>query len=323
MKFKLGPLVYKHNLIEGGAGMSEKIIETANLTKKFKDFKAVNGINLTVKKGRVYGFLGPNGAGKSTTIRMLLGLIKPTKGRVKIFGMDLTKNRINILRKVGSMVEAPSHYGNLTAYENLQVTAELLELDHKYIDEVLEVVKLTEWKNRQVNKFSLGMKQRLGIAQALISKPELLILDEPTNGLDPSGIHEIRGLIKELPKLYDMTVIISSHNLSEIELIADDIGIINRGNILFQGTLEELHAKSKGQICIGSKNLQGTMNTLNNYGCKFKLKDKDIFLKPEGREADDILKQLVLDGNKIFKFVEVQKSLEEIFLDLTEGGEIK
>lgn len=323
MKFKLGPLVYKHNLIEGGAGMSEKIIETANLTKKFKDFKAVNGINLTVKKGRVYGFLGPNGAGKSTTIRMLLGLIKPTKGRVKIFGMDLTKNRINILRKVGSMVEAPSYYGNLTAYENLQVTAELLELDHKYIDEVLEVVKLTEWKNRQVNKFSLGMKQRLGIAQALISKPELLILDEPTNGLDPSGIHEIRGLIKELPKLYDMTVIISSHNLSEIELIADDIGIINRGNILFQGTLEELHAKSKGQICIGSKNLQGTMNTLNNYGCKFKLKDKDIFLKPEGREADDILKQLVLDGNKIFKFVEVQKSLEEIFLDLTEGGEIK
>ena len=191
----------------------------------------------------------------------------------------------------------------------------------KYIDEVLEVVKLTEWKDRQASKFSLGMKQRLGIAQALISKPELLILDEPTNGLDPSGIHEIRGLIKELPKLYNMTVIISSHNLSEIELIADDIGIINRGKMLFQGTLEELHSKSKSEICIESKDLKKIKDTLDNCGYKYKVKDKDIFLKPEGRELDEILKQLILSGNKVFKFVEVQKSLEEIFLDLTEGGE--
>ncbi|OAA85570.1 ABC transporter ATP-binding protein [Clostridium ljungdahlii] len=301
--------------------MSENIVETINLTKKFKDFKAVKGINLSVKKGRVYGFLGPNGAGKSTTIRMLLGLIKPTRGEIKIFGKDLRKDRMSILKKVGSMVESPSYYGNLTAYENLQVTAELLELDHKYIDEVLEIVKLTEWKDRQASKFSLGMKQRLGIAQALISKPELLILDEPTNGLDPSGIHEIRGLIKELPKLYNMTVVISSHNLSEIELTADDIGIINRGKMLFQGTLEELHSKSKGQICIKSKDLKKIEDTLNNGGYKYKVKDKEIFLKSEGREPDEILKQLILNGNRIFKFVEVQKSLEEIFLDLTEGGE--
>jgi ABC-2 type transport system ATP-binding protein len=301
--------------------MSEEILETKNLTKNFKDFKAVKGIDLSIKKGRVYGFLGPNGAGKSTTIRMLLGLIKPTRGQVKIFGKDLRKNRMSILKKIGSMVEAPSYYGNLTAYENLQVTAELLELDRKYIDEVLEVVKLTEWKDRQASKFSLGMKQRLGIAQALISKPELLILDEPTNGLDPSGIHEIRGLIKELPKLYNMTVIISSHNLSEIELIADDIGIINRGKMLFQGTLEELHSKSKSEICIESKDLKKIKDTLDNCGYKYKVKDKDIFLKPEGRELDEILKQLILSGNKVFKFVEVQKSLEEIFLDLTEGGE--
>ncbi|OAA94469.1 ABC transporter ATP-binding protein [Clostridium coskatii] len=301
--------------------MSQEILQTKNLTKNFKDFKAVKGIDLSIKKGRVYGFLGPNGAGKSTTIRMLLGLIKPTRGEVKIFGKDLRKNRMSILKKIGSMVEAPSYYGNLTAYENLQVTAELLELDHKYIDEVLKVVKLTEWKDRQASKFSLGMKQRLGIAQALISKPELLILDEPTNGLDPSGIHEIRGLIKELPKLYNMTVIISSHNLSEIELIADDIGIINRGKMLFQGTLEELHSKSKGQICIESKDLKKIEGTLNNCGYKYKVKEKEIFLKPEGREPDEILKQLILNGNRIFKFVEVQKSLEEIFLDLTEGGE--
>lgn len=302
--------------------MSEMIIETKNLTKEFKNFKAVNSINLKVKKGRVYGFLGPNGAGKSTTIRMLLGLIKPTKGQVKIFGKDFKKNRMDILRNVGSMVEAPSYYGNLTAYENLEVTAKLLELDYKYIDGVLDIVKLSEWKDRQVNKFSLGMKQRLGIAQALIAKPELLILDEPTNGLDPLGIHEIRELIKELPKHYNMTVIISSHNLSEIELMADDIGIINRGNMLFQDTLEELHSRSKGEICIGSKNLKQTVETLNNYGYKTKVKDKDVFISSQGVDADEILKQLILKDNKIFKFLETQKSLEEIFLDLTKGGEI-
>lgn len=301
--------------------MLETIIETKNLTKEFKNFKAVNGVNLTVRKGRVYGFLGPNGAGKSTTIRMLLGLIKPTRGQVEVFGKELRKNRMDILKKVGSMVEAPSYYGNLTAYENLEVTAKLLDLKSRYIDEVLEIVKLTEWKDRQVSKFSLGMKQRLGIAQALIAKPELLILDEPTNGLDPSGIHEIRGLIKELPKLYNMTVIISSHNLSEIELMADDIGIINRGNMLFQDTLEELHSRSKSEICIGSKDLKHTIETLSSCGFKTKVKEEDIFINPQGIEADKILKRLVLEGNKIFKFIEIQKSLEEIFLDLTEGGE--
>lgn len=300
--------------------MSEKIIETKNLTKEFKGFKAVDKLSLTVKKGRVYGFLGPNGAGKSTTIRMLLGLITPTKGQIKIFDKNLKENRLTILRKIGSLVESPSYYGNLTAYENLEVTAKLLELDYKYIDEVLDFVKLTEWKDRQCKKFSLGMKQRLGIAQALISKPELLILDEPTNGLDPSGIHEIRELIKNLPKIYNMTVIISSHNLSEIELTADDIGIINRGNMLFQGTLEELHSRSKGEICIGVKDLKKAAHTLNDHGYKYKIKDDDIFVKPLEVEPYEILRQLILNDNRVFKFIEVQKSLEEIFLLLTEGG---
>ncbi|MEY8764279.1 MULTISPECIES: ABC transporter ATP-binding protein [Clostridium] len=301
--------------------MEKNIVETVNLAKSFKNFNAVKGINLSVKKGRVYGFLGPNGAGKSTTIRMLLGLIKPTSGQVRVFGKDFQKNRMDILRRVGSLVEAPSYYGNLTAYENLRVSAELLELDYKYIDEVLEVVKLTEWKDRRASKFSLGMKQRLGIAQALISKPELLILDEPTNGLDPSGIHEIRGLVKKLPKLYNMTVIISSHNLSEIELVADDIGIINRGNMLFQGTLEELHSKSKGQICIGARDPKKLKNTLDSCGYEYRTEGKDVLLKPRGEEPEEILRQLVLKDNRVFKFVEVQKSLEEIFLDLTGGGE--
>lgn len=300
--------------------MSQLIIETKNLNKEFQGFKAVNELNLQVQKGRIYGFLGPNGAGKSTTIRMLLGLMKPTNGEIKIFQKDLSKNKMEILKKIGSIVEAPSYYGNLTAYENLQVTAKLLDINYKAIDEVLEIVKLSEWKNKQVKKFSLGMKQRLGIAQALISKPELLILDEPTNGLDPSGIHEIRELIKTLPKISDMTIIISSHILSEIELMVDDIGIINKGNLLFQGTLKELHSKSKSEICIGSKNLNRTMETLKSYGYKSRLDKDHIFVQPKGVPADELLRELVIRDNKIFKFIEVQKNLEEIFMDLTEGG---
>ncbi|WP_123054194.1 ABC transporter ATP-binding protein [Clostridium sp. JN-1] len=300
--------------------MSQFIIETKNLNKKFESFRAVRDLSLQVRKGRIYGFLGPNGAGKSTTIRMILGLMKPTSGEINIFGKDLRKNKMEILRKIGAIVESPSYYGNLTAYENLQVTAKLLDLDDKSIDEALEIVKLTKFKDRQAKKFSLGMKQRLGIAQALISKPELLILDEPTNGLDPSGIHEIRELIKGLPKISNITVIISSHILSEIELMADDIGIINKGDLLFQGTLEELHSRSKGEICICSQNLEETIKTLNDYGYRTKVENNNIFIKPKEISADELLKQLILKGNKIFKFVEVEKSLEQIFIDVTEGG---
>ncbi|AJD29928.1 ABC transporter ATP-binding protein [Clostridium sporogenes] len=223
--------------------MSNFIIETKNLTKSFESFNAVSNLNLQVKKGRIYGFLGPNGAGKSTTIRMLLGLIKPTNGEINIFGKSIKENRIKILKNTGSLVESPSYYANLTAYENLKISAKILNLKESYIDDVLETVKLTEWKNTQVKKFSLGMKQRLGIALALIGEPDLLILDEPTNGLDPEGIHEIRELIKELPKINGMSVLISSHILSEIQIMADDIGIINLGKLLFQGSLDELLLK--------------------------------------------------------------------------------
>ncbi|MEW9097113.1 MAG: ABC transporter ATP-binding protein [Clostridiaceae bacterium] len=300
--------------------MSDIIVETKNLSKKFGDFKAVDNINLQVKKGRIYGFLGPNGAGKSTTIRILLGLMKPTKGKVKIFNKDLKENRIDILKRTGSMVESPSYYGNLTAYENLEVIAKLLDADMKCIDEALEIVRLSQWKNKQVKKFSLGMKQRLGIAGALLGKPELLILDEPTNGLDPSGIHEIRELIKNLPKLYDMTVIISSHILNEIDLMADDIGIINNGELLFQGTLDELHKKSAGEICIGSREIGETVKNLRGLGYVPDIKDKEIFVKIGDKRSEELLKDLIMKGDKIFKFIEKQKTLEEIFLDITKEG---
>ena len=214
--------------------MSTYVIETSNLTKKFGKFLAVNSIDLQVPKGGIYGFLGPNGAGKSTTIRMLLGLMKETQGQVKVFGKSIKEDRRAILKRVGSMVETPSYYGHLTAYENLEVSRKILGVEKKEINRVLEIVKLMDVQHKAVKKFSLGMKQRLGIAQALLGNPELLILDEPTNGLDPSGIIEMRELIKSFPEKYGITVLISSHILSEIELIATHVGIINKGKLLFR-----------------------------------------------------------------------------------------
>ncbi|MEG2330434.1 ABC transporter ATP-binding protein, partial [Anaerorhabdus sp.] len=193
-----------------------------------------------IRKGSIYGFLGKNGAGKSTTMKMLLGLTAPTNGKFSIDGKTFPNDRISILKEVGSFIESPSFYPNLTGRENLDIIRRILELPQSAVDEALELVGLTEFSNRLAKKYSLGMKQRLGLAGALLGKPPILILDEPTNGLDPSGIHEIRNLIKSLPAIYDCTVLISSHMLSEIELIADDIGILNHGRLLFEGSLDEL-----------------------------------------------------------------------------------
>ncbi len=216
------------------------IITTEQLTKKYKNFISVNEVSMHIRKGSIYGFLGPNGAGKSTTMKMLLGLTSPTMGSFQIDGGHFPEERISILKKVGSFIESPSFYANLTGRENLDIIRRILGLPESGVDDALELVGLTEFGNRLAKKYSLGMKQRLGLAGALIGRPPILILDEPTNGLDPSGIHEIRNLIKSLPGLYDCTVLISSHMLSEIELIADDIGILNHGRLLFEGSLDEL-----------------------------------------------------------------------------------
>lgn len=216
------------------------IIETNHLTKSYADFTAVSGINIHIPKGTVYGFLGPNGAGKSTTMKMFLGLTRPTSGSFVIDGMKYPENRMQILKEIGSFIEAPAFYGNLSGEENLDIVRKILGLPKAAVDEVLELVGLTQYKNRLARKYSLGMKQRLGLASALIGRPPILILDEPTNGLDPVGIHEIRTLIRSLPQKFDCTVLVSSHLLSEIELMADNIGILNHGHLLFEGTLDEL-----------------------------------------------------------------------------------
>ncbi len=223
----------------------EHIITTEQLTKRYKKFTAVNSVSLHIRKGSIYGFLGPNGAGKSTTMKMLLGLTAPTAGSFSINGRHFPEERIAILKETGSFIEAPSFYANLTGRENLDIIRRILGLPEQSVEEALELVGLSEFGDRLAKKYSLGMKQRLGLAGALLGRPPILILDEPTNGLDPSGIHEIRNLIKSLPQMYDCTVLISSHMLSEIELMADDIGILNHGKLLFEGSMAELKEKAK------------------------------------------------------------------------------
>lgn len=221
------------------------MIETHNLTKTYGDFTAVSNLNLHIKKGRVYGFLGPNGAGKSTTMKMFLGLTRPTNGSFTIDGKAYPQDRVSILKEIGSFIESPAFYGNLTGEENLDIIRKILGLPKSSVADALELVGLTQFRKRLAKKYSLGMKQRLGLAGALIGQPPILILDEPTNGLDPVGIHEIRTLIKSLPQKYDCTVLVSSHLLPEVELMADDIGILNHGHLLFEGTMEELRIQAR------------------------------------------------------------------------------
>ncbi|SDW45204.1 ABC transporter ATP-binding protein [Tepidimicrobium xylanilyticum] len=301
--------------------MSELVIETKGLTKEFGSLIAVRDLNLKVKKGALYGFLGPNGAGKSTTIRMLLDLVKPTKGEAYLFNKEIRSHRKEILRRVGALVESPSYYENLTAYENLEIIRRILELDKKEIDKALDIVKLSKWKNKRVKGFSLGMKQRLGIAQALMGNRELLILDEPTNGLDPAGVREIRNLIISLPEIIGATVLISGHILSEIELVADHVGIIHRGNLLFQGTLEELKDMGNREIAIKVQPLLEAEKFLKRKGYNVENREGKLYILGDKINIEELNKELVLEGYGVSHLSENKQNLEEVFLQLTGGIE--
>ena len=237
------------------------VIETRNLTKTYGRFTAVSGLNLHVPRNCVYGFLGPNGAGKSTTMKMFLGLTRPSGGTFVMDGKQYPQDRVEILKETGSFIEAPSFYGNLTGEENLDILRRILGLPKSAVEDALELTGLTPYRKRLARKYSLGMKQRLGLAGALLGRPPLLILDEPTNGLDPSGIHEIRSLIRSLPEQFDCTVLVSSHLLAEIELMADFVGILNHGHLLFEGTLEELR-QSAAERGLPADNLEDTFLAL-------------------------------------------------------------
>ncbi|GMQ55987.1 ABC transporter ATP-binding protein [Vallitalea sediminicola] len=296
------------------------IVSTHQLSKHYNGICRVNEVDMTVYEGDIYGFLGPNGAGKSTTLKMLLGLAKPTNGDVFIFGKDFNKNRQSILSKTGSLIESPSYYEHLTGLENMRIIQRLCNAPQKNIDEALHIVRLENQKNKQVKHYSLGMKQRLGIAMALINFPKLLILDEPTNGLDPNGIREIRELIKSLPQKYGITVLISTHLLSEIEQMATSVGIINDGNLLFQGAMDLLQAKSKSYTCIKSLNTSLAKKVLlaKTYTPLPEAKDNCLIFKNiNDNQVADINKLLVESGVKVTRIEESKKSLEDIFLELT------
>ncbi|MEW5553107.1 ABC transporter ATP-binding protein [Peribacillus frigoritolerans] len=297
--------------------MNDQIVVTNELTKKYKKHTSVDGLNLRIERGQIYGFLGPNGAGKTTTIRMLLGLIKPTKGSIEIFGQNLIKNRLQILQRIGSLVESPTYYGNLTGYENLDAVRRLRDIPEKRVNEVLEIVRLTKVANRLTKEYSLGMKQRLGIAAALLSSPDLLILDEPTNGLDPSGIQEMRELIKELPKS-GMSVLVSSHLLSEIDQMATQVGIINNGKMIFQDSIERLRQKRKPLLKVGVSNVIEAKTILKGKGLKVDMqKDFLCLAQTEPEFVSEINSILVHSGVSVYRLEEVKRSLEDIFLELT------
>ena len=220
------------------------ILETNHLSKQSGNTYRVNDLSMAVPENCVYGFLGPNGAGKSTTLKMILGLIHPSQGSIKLFGTVMNSaNRLSILRQTGSLIENPGGYGHLTGLENMQIIQKLKGVNEAEISSALKTVRLYDQRDKKLSNYSLGMKQRLGIAMAILGNPKLLILDEPTNGLDPAGIQEMRQLICSLPKERNMTVIISSHLLSEIEQMADQVGIIHHGRMLYQGTLANLEAQ--------------------------------------------------------------------------------
>ncbi|WP_443147188.1 ATP-binding cassette domain-containing protein [Paenibacillus sp. KACC 21273] len=296
------------------------IIETNNLIKSYKNTKVVNQIDLSVEQGDIYGFLGPNGAGKTTTIRMLLGLIKPTSGDIQIFGKNLQNNKMDILRGIGSLVEYPSYYGNLTGLENLEAIRRLLQVkDKKRNLEILKVVGLTDAKDKLVKNYSLGMKQRLGIGIALLGSPRLLILDEPTNGLDPAGIQEIRELIKTLPGLYGITIMISSHLLNEVDQMANKVGIINQGQLIFQNSIEELRKKSNPRIVMRTNDSLHAESILQQEGWNVTLKENGEL---EINETEDskiayITDKLVRKNMEVYRIQEQKRSLEDIFLEIT------
>lgn len=295
-----------------------QIVTTQNLSKRYGSIYCVKDINLSISEGDIFGFLGPNGAGKSTTLKMILGLIRPTNGNVKVFGKDFEANRQLILSQTGSLIESPAYYGHLSGIENMRIIQKLRGIPDKNVSEVLKIVRLDNQKDKKVGQYSLGMKQRLGIAMALLSFPKLLILDEPTNGLDPAGIGEIRELITSLPQRYGMTVLISSHLLSEIEQISTSVGIINDGKMMFQGSMDVLKNKSHPTIKIKTRNNIAAQEILFDKGFSpFHREDFLVFENLTDEQTIQVNRSLITANIDVLRIEEHKKNLERIFLEIT------
>ncbi|OYZ43578.1 MAG: ABC transporter ATP-binding protein, partial [Sphingobacteriales bacterium 24-40-4] len=287
------------------------IIETRNLSYRFGNQLVLDQVSLNVGEGSVYGFLGPNGAGKTTTIKVLLNLLQTGEEKVFLFGKDLNKNRVEILSGIGSLIEQPAIYSHLSGRENLLNRALLLQVHSVKVHEMLDLVNLTEHADKKAGQYSLGMKQRLGIALALLHDPKLLILDEPTNGLDPNGIIEIRQLIRKLVQERAKTVFISSHLLTEVEKMVTHIGIINRGKLLFQGTIEELHNVSKKNLEIQTNDLVRSRELLCKNGYQAEILS-DLILIPylSENQSAEINSLLVKHDHRVYSLTMSKQNLE-------------
>ena len=301
--------------------MISNVLQIKNLQKGFKDTQVVNLSSLSVQQGEIYGFLGPNGAGKTTTMKMILSLISRTEGEIEVFGQSIGTDK-QYLNQIGSMIEEPSYYPNLTGYENLLVFQKILGFDKKNIQETLKIVGLDQPKNKKklVKDYSLGMKQRLALAFALVKKPRLLILDEPTNGLDPAGIHEIRELIIKLAKEQGITVFISTHILSEVEHIADRVGIINHGQLVYEGEIRKIQSNKWLEVRGDFRGRREAISqVLFGYPCKMLeiQEDKLKLTNLADQQISSLLRDLIVEKVPIYEVKQEQETLESIFLNLT------
>lgn len=301
--------------------MISNVLQIKNLQKAFKDTQVVNLSSLSVQQGEIYGFLGPNGAGKTTTMKMILSLISRTAGEIEVFGQSIGTDK-QYLNQIGSMIEEPSYYPNLTGYENLLVFQKILGFDKKNIQETLKIVGLDQPKNKKklVKDYSLGMKQRLALAFALVKKPRLLILDEPTNGLDPAGIHEIRELIIKLAKEQGITVFISTHILSEVEHIADRVGIINHGQLVYEGEIRKIQSNKWLEVRGDFRGRREAISqVLFGYPCKMLeiQEDKLKLTNLADQQISSLLRDLIVEEVPIYEVKQEQETLESIFLNLT------
>jgi ABC-2 type transport system ATP-binding protein len=295
------------------------VVKTTALCYHYpKSSQTLSGIELLIERGSIYGFLGPNGSGKTTTLRLLLGLLKPQKGSIELFGMNKQTHSVTILKKIGALIESPSLYSHLTAQENLEVYRAIYGVSEERAGEVLSMVGLTGTGKKTVRTFSLGMKQKLAIALALLPRPELLILDEPSNGLDPAGILELRHLVKRLNKSYGMTIIISSHLLSEVEKVVSHVGIISSGKLVFQGTLQELHLLQQKQLMLQIKTSDNdaAYHLLERYTPQ---RTWHEVLVPYQSKEDIAEINRILVGHQlaIYQMQPKESNLEQLFLNLT------
>lgn len=300
------------------------ILRTHHVTKTFQGREVVSDVSMNIRKGEIYGFLGPNGAGKTTMMRMMTNLVKPTSGEIEVFGERLTNNSYDLLGRMGTIIEYPVFYDKLTAYENLDLHCEYMGYHNKKaIGEALELVNLHGIEGKSVRDFSLGMKQRLGIARAVVTKPELLLLDEPINGLDPLGIKELRELFKILSREYGITLLISSHILGEIELVVDTVGVINRGKLIREVSMEQIREQNTDYIELVTDNCAKAAFVLENHLNISNLRVIDnrfIRIYDGGLNQSELTKSLVMHDIAIESIRKQNGTLEDYFLQLLNGG---